>query len=89
MKAQLNKRVPTARNIHIHATHDNDNNNDNNNHNNVLEACATGPLMWLMSNCPTMIYLREQLDSVCKIARILLFLSLIHITEPTRQAEIS
>ena len=37
MKAQLNKRVPTARNIHIHATHDNDNNNDNNNHNNVLE----------------------------------------------------
>ena len=37
MKAQLNKRVPTARNIHMHATHDNDNNNDNNNHNNVLE----------------------------------------------------
>ena len=37
MKAQLNKRVPTARNIHIHATHDNGNNNDNNDHNNVLE----------------------------------------------------
>ena len=37
MKAQLNKRVPTARNIHMHATHDNDNNNDNNDHNNVLE----------------------------------------------------
>ena len=41
MKAQLNKRVPTARSIRIHAAHDSGNNNDNDNHNNVLELEVT------------------------------------------------
>ena len=31
-------------------------------------ARLSGTLMWLMSNCPTMICLREQLDRVCKIS---------------------